>query len=82
MDRKSGIEVNGRRYRWPREPLVAVCVDGCDSAYIDEVVRAGAAPCFAQSRAHEALVLAGLPGFACRFAHRPILALSRLGAEP
>ena len=49
MDRKSGIEVNGRRYRWPREPLVAVCVDGCESAYIDEAVRAGAAPWFART---------------------------------
>jgi phosphonoacetate hydrolase len=41
--------VNGRRYRWPREPLVAVCVDGCEGAYIGEAVRAGAAPWFART---------------------------------
>ena len=38
------IEVNGRRYRWMREPLVAVCVDGCEYDYLTEAARAGAAP--------------------------------------
>ena len=46
MDRKTDIEVNGRRYRWLREPLAVVCVDGCEGAYIDQAVRAGAAPWF------------------------------------
>ena len=49
MNRRAGIEVNGRRYRWPREPLVAVCVDGCEGAYIDRAVRAGVAPWFART---------------------------------
>ena len=49
MERNSLLEVNGRRYRWPREPLVAVCVDGCEGAYIDEAVHAGAAPWFART---------------------------------
>ncbi|MGA8049182.1 MAG: phosphonoacetate hydrolase [Burkholderiales bacterium] len=44
------IEVNRRRYRWMREPQVVVCVDGCENAYIDEAVRAGAAPWFARTR--------------------------------
>jgi phosphonoacetate hydrolase len=46
---KAAIEVNGRRYRWPREPLAVVCVDGCERSYIDEAVRAGAAPWFART---------------------------------
>ena len=50
MDRRAALEVNGRSYRWMREPLVVVCVDGCENAYIDEAVRAGAAPWFARTR--------------------------------
>ncbi len=38
------IEVNGRRYRAPAEPLVVVCVDGCEYDYLTEAARAGAAP--------------------------------------
>jgi len=49
MEGRSFLEVNGRRYRWPREPLAVVCVDGCEGAYIDEAVRAGAAPWFART---------------------------------
>jgi len=46
MDRKALIEVNRRRYRWMREPLAVVCVDGCEGAYIEQAVRAGVAPWF------------------------------------
>lgn len=49
MEARSLLEVNGRRYRWLREPLVVVCVDGCERAYIDEAVRAGVAPWFART---------------------------------
>jgi phosphonoacetate hydrolase len=49
MEGTSFVEANGRRYRWPREPLVAVCVDGCEGAYIDEAARAGVAPWFART---------------------------------
>ena len=49
MDRRTALEVNGRAYRWMREPLVVVCVDGCEGAYIDEAVRAGVAPWFART---------------------------------
>lgn len=27
------VSVNGRRYRWPRQPLVVVCIDGSEPAY-------------------------------------------------
>jgi phosphonoacetate hydrolase len=38
------LEVNGRRYGWMREPLVVVCVDGCEYDYLTEAARAGVAP--------------------------------------
>jgi phosphonoacetate hydrolase len=49
MGHPTTIEVNGRRYRWMREPLVAVCVDGCENAYIAAAVGAGVAPWFART---------------------------------
>ena len=41
---KPAVTVNGKRYRWPDKPLVVVCVDGSEPAYIPEAVRAGVAP--------------------------------------
>ncbi len=46
------VQVNGRTYAWPREPIVGVCIDGSQPAhddepgYIEEAVRAGVAPYF------------------------------------
>ena len=46
------VQVNGRVYAWPREPVVGVCIDGSQPAhddepgYIEEAVRAGVAPYF------------------------------------
>src|SRR6185503_16791078 len=42
------IEVNGRRYRWMHDPLVVVCVDGCEYDYLTEAARAGVAPFIAK----------------------------------
>ncbi len=42
------IESNGRRYRWMAEPLVVVCVDGCEFDYLTEAAAAGAAPFLAK----------------------------------
>ena len=38
------VTVNGRTYRWMRDPLVVVCIDGCEYDYIEEAVKAGVAP--------------------------------------
>lgn len=38
------IEVNGRRYRLPKQPTVVVCVDGCEYDYLEAAVAAGVAP--------------------------------------
>ncbi len=42
------IEVNGRRYGWPEFPTVVVCIDGSEPGYIEEAVKAGAAPYLAR----------------------------------
>ena len=42
------IEVNGRSYRWMSEPLVVVCVDGCEYAYLTEAAKAGVTPFLAR----------------------------------
>jgi len=50
------IEVNGRRYALPRQPVVVVCVDGCEPAYLERAIEAGAAPWLASTRAGTWLV--------------------------
>ena len=45
MNRTGGkIEVNGRAYLWPEQPLVVVCIDGSEPDYIERAVAAGAMP--------------------------------------
>lgn len=44
MTAKDPIVVNGRRYAWPRAPVVVVCVDGSEPAYMDEAIAAGHMP--------------------------------------
>ncbi|MEM7206953.1 MAG: phosphonoacetate hydrolase [Pseudomonadota bacterium] len=41
---RSNVEVNGRSYRWPSRPVVAVCVDGSEPDYIIEAIKAGVMP--------------------------------------
>jgi len=38
------VEVNGIRYRWPEKPLVVVCIDGGDPAYLRQFLADGAIP--------------------------------------
>ena len=38
------LEVNGRRYRWMTDPLVVVCVDGCEYDYLTQAAAAGRTP--------------------------------------
>ncbi|HXH03248.1 MAG TPA: phosphonoacetate hydrolase [Candidatus Competibacteraceae bacterium] len=38
------VAVNGRQYRWPDRPLVVICIDGCEPAYLEEAVKAGHMP--------------------------------------
>ena len=38
------MEVNGRCYRWPEQPVVVVCIDGSEPDYIEQAVQAGSMP--------------------------------------
>jgi phosphonoacetate hydrolase len=44
------ITVNGRHYRAPRQPLVVVCIDGCEPEYINQAIAARRAPYLASLR--------------------------------
>ncbi len=41
---KTAIEVNGRRYGWPRQPVVIVCIDGSQPEYMERAMADGAMP--------------------------------------
>jgi phosphonoacetate hydrolase len=58
MSQQEILQLNGRSYRLPTSPLVVVCVDGSEPAYIDEAIRAGVAPFFARMRQTGASFLA------------------------
>ncbi|MGZ5661441.1 MAG: phosphonoacetate hydrolase [Usitatibacter sp.] len=45
---REDVVVNGRRYRGMREPLVAVCVDGCEYDYLESAAASGTAPFIAR----------------------------------
>ncbi|MCG5072151.1 phosphonoacetate hydrolase [Paraburkholderia tagetis] len=40
----NALAVNGREYRFPTAPVVVICLDGSEPAYIEEAVKAGHAP--------------------------------------
>jgi phosphonoacetate hydrolase len=42
--RKPLVTVNGRDYRFPKDPTVVICVDGSEPGYIEEAIKAGVAP--------------------------------------
>ncbi|MFG1397452.1 phosphonoacetate hydrolase [Roseixanthobacter pseudopolyaromaticivorans] len=62
---KTPLEVNGRLYAWPRMPVVGVCFDGCDPAYIAAASAAGVIPTLDRMRREgfSALALAAMPTF-------------------
>src|SRR3990172_9173750 len=41
---KTAVGVNGARYRWPKRPVVVVCIDGGDPAYLQAYLADGAVP--------------------------------------
>ena len=38
------ITVNSKTYAWPHEPIVVICVDGCEPDYLTEAMQAGVMP--------------------------------------
>ena len=59
------LEVNARNYRWMSRPVVVVCVDGCEPAYLDAAVAAGVTPYLARMMKDGASLLADcvIPSF-------------------
>lgn len=47
---RAEFTVNGRSYRWPTNPVVVVCVDGCEPAYLDAAEAQGALPYLGAAR--------------------------------
>ena len=41
---RPGVSLNGVDYRWPDRPVVVVCIDGGDPAYIDQGLMDGSIP--------------------------------------
>ena len=46
------VTVNGKTYAWPSQPIVVICVDGCEPAYLTEAVRGGHMPWLKQMLPH------------------------------
>jgi phosphonoacetate hydrolase len=59
------IALNGRLYRRPIRPTVVICADGCDPAYLDAGIAAGALPTIAGFRddGYYGLADAAMPTF-------------------
>jgi phosphonoacetate hydrolase len=45
------LTVNGRSYKMPKTCAIAICLDGCEPAYLDEAIAAGLMPNLARMRA-------------------------------
>ena len=42
------IDVNGRSYQWMKDPVVVICVDGCEYDYLERAAASGSAPFIAK----------------------------------
>jgi phosphonoacetate hydrolase len=61
------VTVNGITYRWPRRPLVVVCIDGGDPAYFERGIKDGIIPHVARfmTQGFHAIADGTLPSFTC-----------------
>jgi phosphonoacetate hydrolase len=64
---KSMVQVNGIQYRWPQYPVVVVCIDGGDPAYIQQGLQEGFIPNIARFMKQGFSVVADgtVPSFTC-----------------
>jgi phosphonoacetate hydrolase len=65
IQRSPTVSVNGRHYRFPKQPTVCVCIDGSEPGYIERTIEAGLAPNFARLKRDGANLqaLAAMPSF-------------------
>lgn len=50
MSTPSALEVNEREYQIPKAPVVAICLDGCEPAYLDAAIADGLMPTMKKMR--------------------------------
>jgi phosphonoacetate hydrolase len=64
---KSPIVVNGTSYRWPSRPVVVVCIDGGDPAYLRRFLADGSVPNIARfiQQGYATLADGTVPSFTC-----------------
>jgi phosphonoacetate hydrolase len=48
----NSVTVNDKTYAWPVDPIVVICVDGCEPAYLTEAMRGGHMPWLAKMLPH------------------------------
>jgi phosphonoacetate hydrolase len=67
MSRHAAVSVNGTQYRWPDRPLVVVCIDGGDPAYLRQFLGDGAIPNIARfiREGFSAVADGTMPSFTC-----------------
>jgi phosphonoacetate hydrolase len=61
------VDVNGVRYRWPARPVVVVCIDGGDPAYLRRFLEDGALPNIARfiAQGYGTVAEGSMPSFTC-----------------
>jgi phosphonoacetate hydrolase len=64
---RQSIQVNGISYRWPLRPVVVVCIDGGDPAYLQRFLNDGATPHIARfiREGFGTVVDGSMPSFTC-----------------
>lgn len=64
---KKNIQLNGITYRWPLHPVVVVCIDGGDPAYIEQGLRDGIIPNIARfmQEGFSSIADGTVPSFTC-----------------
>ena len=64
---KALVEVNGVKYRWPKQPVAVVCIDGGDPAYLRQFLADGSIPNIARFMQQGFSVVAEgtVPSFTC-----------------
>jgi phosphonoacetate hydrolase len=62
---KITVTANRRAYPWPSVPAIAICLDGCEPAYLDAAIEAGLMPTLARIRTTgtERTALSVIPSF-------------------
>ncbi|MGP4673934.1 phosphonoacetate hydrolase [Agrobacterium salinitolerans] len=62
---KITVDANRRSYPWPLVPAIAICLDGCEPAYLDEAIEAGLMPTLKRIKASgtERMAMSVIPSF-------------------